>query len=69
MATATKTATGTAKNMRLLSQHPLAKVADILKFLASSEFIKVYSNAEAVTDAFLNVVSKSEREFKQSHGG
>jgi hypothetical protein len=53
----------------LLSQHSMAKVADIVKFLNSSEFIKIYSNAEAVTNAFLNVLSKSDRETRESHGG
>jgi hypothetical protein len=51
-----------------LSQHPMAKVADILKFLGSSEFIKIYSNPEAVAEAFLNLMEKSERDVKSSHG-
>jgi hypothetical protein len=51
-----------------LSQHPTAKVADLLKFLGSSEFIKIYSNPDAVNSAFLNVVEKSEREVRASHG-
>lgn len=52
-----------------LSQYPMAKAADILNYLRSSEFIKVYSDPDAVTNAFLEVVSKSDRAVRQSHGG
>src|SRR5262249_53739558 len=52
-----------------LSQFPAAKIDDILKFLASSDFIKIYANAEAVSEAFLNAASESEQSVKNSHGG
>ncbi|MEW6730799.1 MAG: hypothetical protein AB1489_05630 [Acidobacteriota bacterium] len=51
------------------SQHPQAKVADIINYLRSSEFIKVYSDANAVTSAFQQVSAKSARAVKESQGG
>lgn len=52
-----------------LSQYPKAKVSDILVFLRSSDFIKIYSEPDAVTDAFLAVVSKSASAVINSYGG
>jgi hypothetical protein len=51
-----------------LSQYPKAKVSDILVFLRSSEFIKIYSEPDAVADAFLTVVSKSASAVINSYG-
>lgn len=52
-----------------LSQYPKAKVSDILVFLRSSDFIKIYSEPDAVVDAFLGVVSKSSSAVINSYGG
>ena len=51
-----------------LSQYPKAKVSDILVFLRSSDFIKIYSEPDAVADAFLGVVSKSASAVINSYG-
>ncbi|MFY9224404.1 MAG: hypothetical protein WAQ98_17155 [Blastocatellia bacterium] len=51
-----------------LSQYPKAKVSDILQFLRSSDFIKIYSEPDMVVDAFLDVVARSESAVINSYG-
>lgn len=51
-----------------LSQYPKAKVSDILQFLRSPDFIKIYSEPDSVVEAFLDVVSRSESAVLGSYG-
>ncbi len=44
-----------------LSRHPGARVQDLTNYLGGSEFIRIYSNPEAVMSAFMEIAAKSER--------
>lgn len=53
----------------ILSQNKTARVADIVQFLRSSDFIKIYADADAVINSFRGIVEKSADSVRQSHGG
>lgn len=44
-----------------LSRHPRARVQDLINYLGGSDFIRIYSNPDAVMSAFMEVAAKSER--------
>lgn len=43
-----------------LSRHPGARVQDLADYLAGSDFIRIYSNPDAVMSAFMEVAARSE---------